>query len=956
MHARPRSDTDSETVSAGLRAAIEVRRFHEFARRSLVGIFSYPLVWLVVTVVATDPQVRESRFAVVGLLSTLSIIRFLVSRRIVGLPGLPSRPLRTAFFFLYLVQGTVWGLLFVWLMTEEVYDVATLAMFMGSAGIVATSVQTMAPVRWLSVTYQLLILLPTFLLILYWGGDRQPLALVIAVYSLFHIIMAAKVAGEFDRTLLLEARQRESERRYRRLFQDSLSRQIIVDPARAVVHSANPAAERFFGHRQGDLANMPLERLFPDAEERNALLDTFRGRERVHLELRARRATGQSRILDVLGGPIEIEGEVLLQCHLYDVTERREHERKINELLDEFRVIAESINGLVFRLDTEGRIYWCNPRAGDITNRKDWELQYRPLVSLFAEADRAAIERRLAEAVRHGRAEQEVRLLTEAGEAPFLLSLSALHDGSDGVSGLLAVAIDIREQARARDEALTLAHAKSAFLANMSHEIRTPMNGVLGMLELLEQSDLGAEQQEYVAKARTCGRHLLNILNEILDLSRAESENLALEYTRFPLTELIDDLFAMFASEARPGERDLLLELDPDLPESVVADRTRLLQVLINLMSNAIKFTERGHVLLRVRRTAIDEDVSALRFEVEDTGIGIAPEAQSRIFNAFEQADSSTTRRFGGTGLGLALSRKLVQRMGGELTLESAPGEGSLFAFTLPLEPLPLPAARHETPIADPPARAPTAGKRVLVVEDNGVNQTVLARLLSMLGLAVTVEASGEAALQRLAREQFDLVLMDVQMPGMDGCETTRRLRQEKATAELPVVAVTANVLDSERERCLAAGMNAVLTKPVELATLERLVSTWLGTPFKDGGNAAGAVDAQQLDRHIQQELRDLLGEEYGSLLETYLQDTPARLARMAAALAAGDRDALAFEAHALKGSSQNLGVRRVQAICERLERLAHEPDNDTVARELVHLEATCQEAFHLLQQQLATA
>ena len=932
MDNRTRS-AEPGAVSPALREAIEIRRFHEFGRRSLVGIFSYPLVWLVVTVVASDPLVRESRLTVVGLLGILSGIRFLVSRRLVKTPGLPSRRLRYAFFFLYIVQGTVWGLLFVWLMAEEIYDVATLAMFMGSAGIVATSVQTMAPVRWLSVTYQLLILLPTFVLILMWGGEHQPLALVIAVYSLFHIVMAAKVAGEFDRTLLLEARQQESETRYRRLFRDSLSRQIIVDPASATVHSANPAAERYFGHAGRDLTGMPLARLFPEADEHEALLATFRERERVHLEMQARRATGQVRILDVLGGPIEIDGATLLQCHLYDVTERREHENKINELLDEFRVIAESVNGLVFRLDTEGRIYWCNPRVGEITARESWELQYRPLVSLFRPADRDAIERALAEAVRQGRAEREVRLqVGDGGEAPFLLSVSALHDTTHAVSGLLAVGLDIREQAQARDEALSLAQAKTAFLANMSHEIRTPMNGVLGMLELLERTELDREQREYVDKARTCGRHLLNILNDILDLSRAESEHLALEYTRFPLSALLDDLFAMFASEERPGERALLLELDPDLPETIVADRTRLLQVLINLMSNAVKFTERGHVLLRVQPVVTDEGGARLRFEVEDTGIGIEPEAQARIFNAFEQADSSTTRRFGGTGLGLALSRKLVQRMGGELTVASTPGKGSRFGFTLPLESAPAADVADASPAEPPGALTGTAG-RVLVVEDNALNQTVLARMLETLGLSAEVVDSGESALARLANDAFDLVLMDVQMPGMDGCETTRRLRaKETEGTRLPVVAVTANALDSERQRCLEAGMDAVLTKPVALAALQATLSQWIGP-------AARGVSGELVDEAVIAPLRGLLGEGFAGLLETYLQDTPARLERIATAIREQDGKTVAVEAHAIKGASQNLGARRMLSLSKQLEMQAEGGDEARLTALLADLE-----------------
>ena len=938
MKRRASPATDTAPPSPALLQQLEIERFHEFGRRSMVGIFSYPLIWLVVTVVSHDPGVQDSKWWVVGGLTLLSLVRYAVSSRIRRAPDLPSARLRQIFYLLYIVQGGTWGLLFMWLMTEQVYDVATLAMFMGSAGIVATSVQTMAPLRWLSVTYQLLILLPTFvLLLLRHEGDHQALALVIAVYSLFHIVMAAKVAGEFNRTLLLEARQRESEDRYRRLFRDSLSRQLVVDPETDAVFSANPAAGRYFGHDAHRLAGMPLADLFPEAGERRTLFETFHKTGRVHLELHARRSTGAMRILDVLGNAIELDGRTLLHCHVFDVTEQREHEKKITELLDEFRVMAESINGLVFRLDSSGHIHWSNPRVREVTGLENWDLQNALLMTLFRPADRGAVAGTLNEAIRRGRAEREVHLRCRDGEeAPYLLSVSALRDQAGETAGLLAVALDIHEQAQARDQALSLARAKTAFLANMSHEIRTPMNGVLGMLELLEHTALDPEQQDYVSKARTCGRHLLNILNDILDLSRSEAESLNLEYTRFPLRQLLTELFDIFAGDVQDGPVRLRQVIEADVPETLVADRTRLLQVLINLVGNAIKFTEAGTVTVEVRTATLGDGQAGIRFAVIDTGIGIPPEAQARIFDAFEQADSSTTRRFGGTGLGLALSRNLVRRMGGELTVESTPGKGSRFAFTLPMAP-PLGDAAEVSPPAVRAENMPgtVLAGRVLLVEDNAFNQMLLGRMLEKLGMSVQVADSGKAALAACAQSAFDLILMDVQMPDMDGCETTRQLRAAGGhAATKPILAVTANVTDADRQRCLEAGMNDMLPKPVDMATLERTIRRWLPV------TVTGREDGAALDHDTLSALRTMLGEGFADLIDRFLVDVPARLARMTDALNAGDTEAVGFEAHALKSSSRNLGATKMAACCECLEMLAEQGDVDGLSEGLTSLQA----------------
>ncbi|MDE2078265.1 MAG: response regulator [Burkholderiales bacterium] len=388
----------------------------------------------------------------------------------------------------------------------------------------------------------------------------------------------------------------------------------------------------------------------------------------------------------------------------------------------------------------------------------------------------------------------------------------------------------------AKEAAEAASRAKSTFLANMSHELRTPMNAIMGFSALAQRNVVDPRQREYLKHVIVASEHLLDVINDILDISKIEAEYLVLESTPFRVGEPIERVVQVLGHKA--SEQGLKLEVDVDagIPDlDVVGDQTRLSQVLLNLAGNALKFTERGTITLRCRLVDVNETELVLRWEIEDTGIGIAEEDQEKIFNAFEQADSSMTRRYSGTGLGLAISKRLVQMMGGEIGLLSTPGKGSTFWFTVRLgkaQNSATGAIATESVAGEPSPqerlRKAHAGARVLLAEDDPANQEVSRYMLQEVGLEVDVAANGQEAVELASQRHYELILMDMQMPRLNGLDATRAIRGEGPNQNTPILALTANAFDEDRQRCLEGGMNGHIAKPIFAETLYETLLRWL--------------------------------------------------------------------------------------------------------------------------------
>lgn len=478
----------------------------------------------------------------------------------------------------------------------------------------------------------------------------------------------------------------------------------------------------------------------------------------------------------------------------------------------------------------------------------------------------------------------------------------------------------------AKDQADAANRAKSDFLATVSHEIRTPLNGVLGLAALMQQTDLDSRQKNYISKIQASGEILLANINDILDFSKIEAGKLTIESVEFDLHEIFQKISGLVGFRAQEKGLALSFQLAPEIPACLVGDPLRLEQVLLNLVGNAIKFTEKGQVMVSAQCTGKARRKTTISFSVEDTGIGMTPAQLDTLYQPFNQGDTSTSRKYGGTGLGLTISQRLVRSMGGEITAESVHGRGSKFVFSLTLSHKSGARRRRSQPkvIVEAGAKSVSLrGRRILLVEDNEINQMVAAEMLQGLGVEVTIAANGEQALKTIELLEFDAILMDIQMPGMDGFEVTRRIRNHARYADpsFPIIAMTAYAMTGDRDKVLQAGMNDYIPKPVELAQMTAILVRWLPGREPVGQPNTPAQAGMALNRTTAlQRLNDNEGL-YLRLLGMFEQDHAGMVDKIRAALQSGDLDAARLYVHTLKGTAGTIGADALQAAALRVEK-----------------------------------
>ncbi len=657
---------------------------------------------------------------------------------------------------------------------------------------------------------------------------------------------------------------------------------------------------------------------------------------------------------------------------LYE-TFKRTSESQITNERDRYRSLVQAAPDMIFSLAVEdGSITSLNPAFERLTGWSCDDWIGKPFTALSHPDDVPRAIAHIHQAILGDSIPPfELRILTRSGKncsAEFIVTPH--RDERRAVRFILGIARDITDRKRAeqdmraaKEAAEMASQAKSEFLANMSHEIRTPMNGFIGMTGLLLETKLETQQRDFVETIRASGETLLTLINDILDFSKIESGKLDLENHPFDLRNCIQGSLDLVAAKAAEKGLRLHARFGDGCPDMLVGDVTRVRQVLVNLLNNSVKFTAAGEVAVNVNTVPLASGLHKLEVSVQDTGVGIPPDRVDQIFESFSQADASTTRKFGGTGLGLSITKHLVELMDGRIWVESEIGKGSTFHFTIQTR-VPL---GEEKLLLEDRARgrsevdrelAKRLPMRILVADDNVINQRVAHLLLENMGYRADLVANGLEVLAALKRQRYDVVLMDVQMPELDGLEATRKIHEDFDAQDWPkIVAVTAGAMRGDREKCLAAGMDDYVSKPVQADELQAALKRCIGTEDRVGpaamiekegaASASGMIrdDLPSVNLTVISNLHRVKPAVVTELIDNFLTSAVDRVAVIRDALARKNCGELKQAAHSLKGSSGTLGALRMAEICSRLEAMTGDEILDRAGKGNALAEAVALEA-----------
>lgn len=730
-------------------------------------------------------------------------------------------------------------------------------------GLTSGAVASLSADLFCSIAFPIAVLLPIMIRMFITGTDfTVPVGMALLLYIFFMVTNARRIhLNAYENILMhIEADAREKEVRsggeqLRFVLEGSELGFWDWDIAAGKVER-NDRWARMLGYNPDEIRNTTqqwIDFIYPEDRDLawQSICDVLEGRSTAHkAEYRMLHKNGSVRwVLDQAkvmqrdsdGKPTRMSG-----THS-DITERKLVGEAFKANEEKYRALIEATGMGYLILDREGKVIEANAEYVRLTGRTSLlEILGKPVTEWTAPCEKERNAKAVAQCVVNRRISDLVIDYVDRHGRTIPVEINAAVIGNGNSLRIIAICHDItaskqveKDLQKAKDAAEIAAKAKSDFLANMSHEIRTPMNGIIGLSHLALDKELPGEVRDYLEKISTSSEGLLRILNDILDLSKVEAGKLAIENTGFNLQNILDNLNNIFTARAKEKHNDLDIDVASDVPGNLLGDPLRVQQILSNLLGNALKFTEHGKVRLSVKLNYCDASMVSLNFSVEDSGIGMSAEEQAKLFQAFSQADSSTTRRFGGTGLGLIISRNLLKLMGSDISLVSSPEKGAIFSFDLLLGIVALGeqqesnrryVARKAGVLSDELRERgkSLSGSRILVAEDNRINQQVVKEFLKLSGMQVDIAGNGKEALLLLEQQTYDAILMDIQMPVMDGTEATEQIRKHHRYKTLPIIALTAGVTQEEREKCLTCGMDDFVAKPVNPEELITTLTRWV--------------------------------------------------------------------------------------------------------------------------------